>query len=195
MNKYAKKSPKEMISWRSSHTERLNKIIESQCLLHGKDIVKATLLDHILELGMSQFEANEKAVAKVKQEAKPKARRFNFKQELINLGANADDAQLYMDVRKQKKAVNSEQAFKMFVDGLGHFTVAQAVSICAGEQWKGFKVSWANNLNPEQKKRYSFMEMARGDHLESIPQPKQLTNDIDYAAQFDALRIEDNGAK
>ena len=163
--------------------------------MHGKDIVKATLLDHILELGMSQFEANEKAVAKVKQEAKPKARRFNFKQELINLGANADDAQLYMDVRKQKKAVNSEQAFKMFVDGLGHFTVAQAVSICAGEQWKGFKVSWANNLNPEQKKRYSFMEMARGDHLESIPQPKQLTNDIDYAAQFDALRIEDNGAK
>jgi len=39
------------------------------------------------------------------------------------------------------------------------------------------------------------MEMARGEHLESIPQPKQLTNDIDYAAQFDALRIEDNGAK
>jgi len=191
MSKYAKKAPKEMISWRSSHAERVNKIIESQSLL-VPGLVKAALLDHVLELGMNAFEGNEKVVAKVKQESRPKAKRFNFKQELINLGANPDDAQLYMDVRKQKKAVNSEQAFKMFVDGLGHFTVAQAVSICAGEQWKGFKVQWANNLNPEQKKRYSFMEMSRGDHLESIPQAKQLNNDIDYAAQFDALRLEND---
>ncbi len=192
-NIYDSKKAKQMVNgWRSSHADRLAEIMAQEEQQHGSAFTKAVLMDHIIELGMNAFEGNEKVVAKVKQEAKPKAKRFNFKQELINLGANPDDAQLYMDVRKQKKAVNSEQAFKMFVDGLGHFTVAQAVSICAGEQWKGFKVQWANNLNPEQKKRYSFMEMSRGDHLESIPQAKQLNNDIDYAAQFDALRIEND---
>jgi hypothetical protein len=184
--------------------------LREQAEERGKKFIYAKMMDYLIDLGMNAHDAKEKPVQSnlPAEKAKPKAKRFNFKQELINLGANADDAQLFMDVRKQKKAVNSEQAFKMFVDGLGHFTVAQAVSICAGEQWKGFKVSWANNLNPEQKKRYSFMEMARGEHLidinpDEIAQRgkafgahcKKISETEDYAAQFDALRIEDTGAK
>ena len=192
MTKYAKKSPKEMISWRSSHTGRANKIIESQSLLHGQDIVKATLLDHILELGLNQFEANEKTVAEVKaSQGKPKAKRFNFKQALIDAGASEDHSALYMDVRKQKKAVNTEQAFNMFIGSLGNYTVKQAVEICATEQWRGFKPQWVERLEPEKKKRYSFFELAQGEHRASITvQQPAIASSIDKFAEAERQHRE-----
>jgi len=123
---------------------------------------------------------------------KPKSKRFNFKQALIDAGACPDEAQLFMDARAKKKAVNSEQAYKMFISSLGNYSVYQAVKICAGEQWKGFKVSWAENLNPEQKKRYSFMELAQGSHVDQVAanNPQLIQSQPNYAAQFDALRLE-----
>lgn len=113
-------------------------------------------------------EGNATRVAKPVAVVSAKPKRFNFKQSLIDAGACPDDAQLFMDVRTKKKAVNTEQAYNRFIGTLGGYTVAQAVEIAAGEQWKGFKVDWVNNMRPEQKKRYSFMELARGDHLRSI---------------------------
>jgi len=128
---------------------------------------------------------------------KPKAKRFNFKQSLIDAGACPEDAELYVDVRKKKKAVNSELAYKQFIGSLGCYTVQQAVKICAGEQWKGFKVEWAENLKPDIKKRYSIFELASGAHVEQVAanNPQLVQSVPNYAAQFDALRLEDNGAK
>ena len=126
-----------------------------------------------------------------------KSKKFNFKQALIDSGACPNESQLFMDARAKKKAVNSEQAYKMFTGGLGRYTVAQAVTLCADNQWKGFKVEWAENLQPEQKKRYSFMELAAGDHVQPIidkyqqPQIAAPANAID---EF-ALAYQQHGIK
>ena len=131
-------------------------------------------------------EGNATRVAKPAGVVAVKSKRFNFKQALIDGGACPDSAQLFMDARAKKKAVNSEQAYKMFLASLGDYSIPQAVEICAGEQWKGFKVSWAENLNPEIKKRYSFMELAQGVHTESMP-VNRIAAPPSYVAEFAKL--------
>jgi len=154
------------------------------------------VMTYLVEMGIAahlnsnvEKQKEVKTVASVKPAKWGKAK---FAAALIELGANPDDVGLFMDVRAAKKAVNTEAALKQYVGSLGDYTVQQAVAICAGEQWKGFKPKWAENLAPEQKQRYSFMELAQGKHLETIPNAPAQSQAIDYAAQFDALRLENN---
>ena len=163
-------------------SEQLSQIFEMILTLDRK----FTTFAHAAGYEFDEF-GNATRVSKPVGVATVKPKRFNFKQALIDDGACPDESQLFMDARSKKKAVNSEQAYKMFLSSLGGYSVANAVSICAGEQWKGFKVSWAENLNPAQKKRYSFSELASGDHCKGLAAKKTETQLL--AEKFDALAI------
>lgn len=153
-------------------SEQLSQIFEMMLTLDRKFTTFAQQAGYEFDA-----EGNAKRVGKPVAVVSAKPKRFNFKQALIDAGACPDESQLFMDARAKKKAVNSEQAYKMFLSSLGNYSVAQAVKICAGEQWKGFKVDWAERLQPEQKKRYGFMELARGDHLPAL-QAKQANSSM-----------------
>lgn len=61
--------------------------------------------------------------------------------------------------------------------------------------WKGSAANWAKtalkDVAKESPKRYSFQELARGDHLEVLQQqPAQIESNPSYVDDFKALELE-----
>ena len=75
--------------------------------------------------------------------------KFNFAQELKNLGADDQLISDWLAVRKTKKASNSETAFNGFVRELkkSNLDVNTALRICIERNWQGFTASWLNNVD------------------------------------------------
>ena len=81
----------------------------------------------------------------------PKSKKFNFKKELLSLGANEQYLNDWLVVRATgKKSANTETALAKFlseVDKSG-LTLNQVLEICAANSWKGFKASWDYDGKP-----------------------------------------------
>ena len=145
-----KKSKKTVNGWRSSHADRLAEIMAKEEQQHGSAFTKAVLMDHIIELGMNAFEGNEKVVAKVKQEAKPKTsnpekwNKKRFADELIKLGANERHVNDWMTSRK----TFTETSFKSTIKHINNTdqTVAQIVELCAEKGWQGFDAKYLDGI-------------------------------------------------
>lgn len=75
--------------------------------------------------------------------------KFNFAQELKNLGAETQLISDWMLVRKTKKASNTETAFNGFKRELdkSNLDVNTALKICIERNWQGFNSSWLSNIN------------------------------------------------
>ena len=81
---------------------------------------------------------------------------FNFKQAMLSAGFAADLTEDWLKIRKTKKAVNSERAFKIFLEqvqrtGQDKNTI---LALVVQKQWKGFEASWIHNTqqshNPQE---------------------------------------------
>jgi len=81
---------------------------------------------------------------------------FNFKQAMLSAGFAADLTEEWLKIRKAKKAVNSELAFKTF---LGHVQRTgrdknEILALVVQKQWKGFEASWVQSAqqshNPQE---------------------------------------------
>ena len=75
--------------------------------------------------------------------------KFNFAQELKNLGANEQLISDWLQVRKTKKAGNTQTALNGFMkqvekSGLPLNTVLE---ICVIRSWQGFNAGWLNNID------------------------------------------------
>lgn len=81
------------------------------------------------------------------------APKFNFKQELLNLGVDKDVLNDWLDVRKKKKAANTKTALNGFLTEVtkANIAVADAIKISAENSWSGFKASWYGNLSRQSK--------------------------------------------
>lgn len=76
-------------------------------------------------------------------------KKFEFKKELLKLGASEDLVNDWLIVRGNKKASNTQTAFNGFVkqvndSGLDAETV---LKICVDKSWSGFKKSWLSNID------------------------------------------------
>ena len=81
---------------------------------------------------------------------------FNFRQAMLSAGFAADLTEEWIKIRKAKKAVNSELAFKTF---LGHVQRTgrdknEILALVVQKQWKGFEASWVQSAqqphNPQE---------------------------------------------
>lgn len=81
---------------------------------------------------------------------------FNFRQAMLSAGFAADLTEEWIKIRKAKKAVNSELAFKTF---LGHVQRTgrdknEILALVVQKQWKGFDASWVQSAqqshNPQE---------------------------------------------
>ena len=81
---------------------------------------------------------------------------FNFKQAMLSAGFSADLTEDWLKIRKAKKAVNSERAFKLFLEqvqrtGQDKNTI---LALVVQKQWKGFEASWVQSAqqphNPQE---------------------------------------------
>ena len=81
---------------------------------------------------------------------------FNFRQAMLSAGFAADLTEDWLRIRKTKKAVNSERAFKIFLEqvqrtGQDKNTI---LALVVQKQWKGFEASWVQSAqqshNPQE---------------------------------------------
>ncbi|MFB6328926.1 helix-turn-helix domain-containing protein [Acinetobacter variabilis] len=86
--------------------------------------------------------------------------KFNFANALVSQGADQKLISEYMEVRKAKKAVNSETAFKSLISEQqkSGLTLNQVLEHCVVNSWKGFKAEWMKNQNQpaQQNKPHRF---------------------------------------
>ena len=90
---------------------------------------------------------------------KPSVNKFSFKNSLIDLGVNVEIAEGWLEVRKQKKAVNSKIAFEKIKTEIIKSTLNpnDSIKMAVEKSWSGFSSEWItnqNNYNKEVPKVY-----------------------------------------
>lgn len=74
---------------------------------------------------------------------------FSFRSALILYGFNENLVDEWLRVRKAKKAVNTETAFKGFITEIqkSNLPINKILEICVSSSWSGFKNEWLINKN------------------------------------------------
>lgn len=96
---------------------------------------------HLLEQhGLDLTKEELKKIQKLCR-VKPK---FNFKEALVKYGFEDTTAEEWMEIRKVKKAINSENAFKRFIKQieLSKNDKNEILNIIVERQWKSYSHSW-----------------------------------------------------
>ena len=81
---------------------------------------------------------------------------FNFRQAMLSAGFAADLTEDWLKIRKAKKAVNSERAFKIFLEQVQRTgrDKNEILALVVQKQWKGFEASWVQSAqqphNPQE---------------------------------------------
>ena len=81
---------------------------------------------------------------------------FNFRQAMLSAGFAADLTEDWLKIRKTKKAVNSERAFKIFLEQVQRTgrDKNEILALVVQKQWKGFEASWVQSAqqshNPQE---------------------------------------------
>ena len=81
---------------------------------------------------------------------------FNFRQAMLSAGFAADLTEEWLKIRKAKKAVNSELAFKIFLEQAQRTGQDKnaILALIVQKQWKGFNASWVQSAqqphNPQE---------------------------------------------
>lgn len=76
-----------------------------------------------------------------------KGKRFDFKKSLIEIGVSPEVADDWMQVRKAKRASNTETAFKRIkneIDKSG-LSANECITIAVARSWQGFQADWVAN--------------------------------------------------
>ena len=112
--------------------------------------------DYITDSKLS-VSALTQGVKQTKNSGKKKSP-FIFKKALIKLGVSEEIAEAWVEVRKAKKAVNTEVAFnriKAEIEKSG-LSPNEAIKIAVEKSWRGFEASWilkeTQQVRPARKK-------------------------------------------
>jgi len=91
-----------------------------------------------------QVQVQEKEKEKEKDINKTKKQLFNFRKSLIGLGANEKLSTEWLNVRKNKKATNSETALNNFKNQVekSKYNINEILEVCVVKSWGSFKSSW-----------------------------------------------------
>ena len=76
-----------------------------------------------------------------------KGKRFDFKNSLIEIGVSPEVADDWMQVRKTKRASNTETAFRRIkneIDKSG-LSANECITIAVARSWQGFQADWVAN--------------------------------------------------
>ena len=78
---------------------------------------------------------------------------FNFRQAMLSAGFAADLTEDWLRIRKAKKAVNSERAFKIFLEQVQRTgrDKNEILALVVQKQWKGFEANWVQSAQQSHK--------------------------------------------
>lgn len=91
------------------------------------------------------------------------AAKFDFLNALLEAGVSQQVAQDFMQVRKEKKATNSETAFKMLMNEISRSgkSAEECIKVAVANSWKGYKIEWEQSLSQSRggaAKKMSVLE-------------------------------------
>ncbi|MHA3117279.1 helix-turn-helix domain-containing protein [Acinetobacter sp. ANC 4635] len=103
--------------------------------------------------------------------------KFSFYSALLSLGANKKLVCEFMEVRKAKKAVNSETAFKSLISEQqkSGLNLNQVIEHCVVNSWKGFKAEWIKNQNTVHGQQNQ--KPSRWDEIQQLIAKEEQGND------------------
>ena len=84
----------------------------------------------------------------IKKNKTPTAEKFSFFKSLIDFGFKENLVNDWLVVRKNKKASNTETAFKNFINQIQkqECDINEVLSVMVTNSWSGFQFEWYNNL-------------------------------------------------
>lgn len=90
---------------------------------------------------------NNKSEKEVNRTLVATAPKFNFKQELLDLGVNKNTLDDWLTVRKRKKASNTKTSLTKILNQISkaNLTVDQGIEFACSNDWKGFEAEWYFN--------------------------------------------------
>ena len=96
--------------------------------------------------------------------------RFDFKKALLEIGVSEPTAEDWMQVRKAKKAANTETAFKGVCREIARsgLTAEQCITIAVERSWQGFKAEWIADKPTSGKKSVLENNMSVAEELMRI---------------------------
>jgi hypothetical protein len=102
---------------------------------------------------------NDILLIKETKEEKIIKKKFNFKGSLISIGVSEQIASDWMEVRKNKRASNTETAFKTLLNEINKTGLSpnDCIEEAVSRSWQGFKAKWLNNnFDNGQEKQQQF---------------------------------------
>lgn len=89
--------------------------------------------------------------------------RFDFKKALIDIGVSPEVAEDWLEVRKAKKAANTETAFKRLKEEISKsgLPANECITIAVARSWQGFQADWITRATTDKPKKESVLEHNR----------------------------------
>ena len=81
--------------------------------------------------------------------------KFNFRNSLINLKIDEEIIDIFLLIRRKKKAVNTEIAFNAIIREINKSGLkpSEAITMCVERSWSGFNSNWILNNNTKQNEQ------------------------------------------
>ena len=121
---------------------------------------------------------------------------FNFRKAMLNEGFAPELVDEWLKIRKAKKAINSELAFKTFIDQVRKTNqdINAILSIIVQKQWKGFEADWLHNTQSPQPIANNQIILDENGNIITNGQQRQSTSDKQqyYAGRQTADNIRNN---
>ena len=121
---------------------------------------------------------------------------FNFRKAMLAEGFAPELVDEWLKIRKAKKAINSELAFKTFIEQVRKTNqdINAILSIIVQKQWKGFEADWLHNTQSPQPIANNQIILDENGKIITNGQQQQPTSDKQqyYAGRQTADNIRNN---
>ena len=114
---------------------------------------------------------------------------FNFRQAMLSAGFAADLTEDWLRIRKTKKAVNSERAFKIFLEQVQRTgrDKNEILSLVVQKQWKGFEASWVQSAQQSHNPQEPVIIDQNGNYKHSRRQCCRTPNRFQHCLKYARL--------
>lgn len=121
---------------------------------------------------------------------------FNFRKAMLSEGFTPELVDEWLKIRKAKKAVNTERAFKAFVNQVQQTNqdMNSVLEIVVQKQWKGFEADWLHSTQSTQTTANNQIFLDENGNIITNGQQRQSTSDKQqyYAGRQTADNIRNN---
>ncbi|WP_314771663.1 DUF4373 domain-containing protein [Capnocytophaga sputigena] len=121
---------------------------------------------------------------------------FNFRKAMLSEGFTPELVDEWLKIRKAKKAVNTERAFKAFVNQVQQTNqdMNSVLEIVVQKQWKGFEADWLHNTQAPHLIANNQITLDENGNIITNGQQQQSTSDKQqyYVGRQTADNIRNN---